>query len=173
MSLKNHSGSANPEPSIDALLAAALKTIVKVRYCWAVTNCENGARVRPMGYAAHLVGKDPWEIWFLTRGSSRKVADIRCDELVSLVFQHDTDDAYVALSGRAVLMDDPTEVRRRWKEHYNIHFPTDVDRAGAVFFRFTTTRMELWIRGVTSEPFGGTTTTLQRDATQHWRTAID
>lgn len=173
MSLEKHHGSANPELPIDALVAAALATISKLRYCWALTSCENGVCVRPMGHVAHLPGEDPWAIWFLTRGNSRKVLDIRRDERVTLVFQQDSNDAYVALSGRALLMDDPTEVRARWKEHYNLHFPTDVERAGAVFFQVTADRLELWIRGITPEPFGGTTTTLQRDATQHWRTVTD
>ena len=169
MSLENHHGSESPEPSVDALLAAALQAIVKVRYCWAVTNSEYGPRARPMGHVAHLPGADPWSMWFLTRGSSRKVADIRCNERVSLVFQHEPSDAYVALSVRAVLMCDPIKVRARWEEHYNTHFPTDIDRAGAVFFQLTADCLDLWIRGITPEPFGGMTTTLRRDATQYWR----
>jgi general stress protein 26 len=162
------------EQRVDSMLAAARKTIDKVRYSWALTTSENVNSVRPMGHLPHVPGEDEWTIWFLTSGDSRKVADIRRDQRTSLVFQHDVDDAYVTLSGLVVLVEDPSEIQARWKERYNVFFPTEADRKHAMFFRLVADHAELWVRGVTPEPFGISTTTLKRDlVTLQWHVAED
>jgi len=158
-----------PAPAVDALLNAATATIASARYCWLLTMRGNRGRVRPMGQLPHVPGQDPWVLSFLTRGTSRKVADIRRNERLCLTFQNDGADAYVALSGAATILDDPATVQLRWKTRYNVHFPTEAERACALFLSVAIDSMELWIRGVTPEPFGSATTTLCRDAAQHWR----
>ena len=50
-----------------------------------------------------------------------------------------------------------------------MYFPSEQDRANAAFVEIETERMELWIRGVTPEPFGLDTTTLERDKSGNWR----
>jgi general stress protein 26 len=133
------------------------------------TTAENGgARARPMGRP----NENDWTIrflTFLTDGRSRKASDIRRAGKVTVIFQHDADDAYVALIGAATLRESASEVRRRWKAAYNVYFPSEQDRANAAFVEIETERMELWIRGVTPEPFGLDTTTLERDASGNWR----
>src|SRR5271166_1084288 len=81
----------------------------------------------------------------------------------------DADDAYVALTGAARLLTRESEVRRRWKDAYAPFFPTETDRANAAFLEVEARRLELWIRGVTPEPFGLQATTLERDASGAWR----
>ena len=51
----------------------------------------------------------------------------------------------------------------RWKAAYNAYFPSEQDRANAAFVEVDIERMELWIRGVTPEPFGLRATVLARD----------
>jgi general stress protein 26 len=113
--------------------------------------------------------EDEWKIRFVTDGRSRKACDIRRDGKVTIVFQHDPEDAYVTLIGRASLRESASEVRRRWKRAYDAYFPGEQDRANAAFVEVEVERMELWIRGVTPEPFGLQTTTLERDAGGAWR----
>jgi general stress protein 26 len=150
-------------------LAGAAKVIKSVRYCWLVTRTEDGGiGTRPMGRLLHDAGEDEWTIRFVTDGRSRKASDLRGDGRVTLIFQRDPDDAYVALTGRATLRQEASEVRRRWKAAYDAYFPGEQDRANAVFVEIDVERMELWIRGVTPEPFGLQTTTLERDA-NGWR----
>jgi general stress protein 26 len=162
------------EQRVDCMLAAARKTIDKVRISWALTESENERSIRPMGHLPHVQGEDDWTIWFLTSGDSRKIADLRHDQRTTLVFQHDADDAYVTLSGLSVLVEDPSEIKARWKERYNVFFPTEVDRTRSIFFRLVADQAELWVRGVTPEPFGISTTTLKRDmATLQWHVAED
>ena len=50
-----------------------------------------------------------------------------------------------------------------------LYFPTEQDRANAIFVEVDVERMELWIRGVTPEPFGLRATILERDAGRGWR----
>jgi general stress protein 26 len=113
--------------------------------------------------------QDEWKIRFLIDGCSRKASDMRPANEVAIVFQHEPDIAYVTLSGRASLRDSASEVRKRWTDAYDAYFPTETDRANAIFVEVHVERMELWIRGVTPEPFGLQTTVLVRDATGGWR----
>ena len=156
---------------VSRLLAGAMKAIASVRYCWLATEAKAGGPnvIRPMGRLPPEPGDKEWTIWFVTDGRSRKASDIRRAGKVALIFQHDADDAFVALTGAAALQESASEVCRRWKDAYNRYFPTEADRAAAAFVEVEAERMELWIRGVTPEPFGLRATTLERDAAGAWR----
>lgn len=60
-------------------------------------------------------------------------------------------------------------MRQFWKDDYNVYFPDEENRANATFVEVNVERMELWIRGVTPEPFGLHPTILERDTTATWR----
>jgi general stress protein 26 len=156
--------------SVDRLLAGARKVVADVRYCWLVSDDgAGGVNARPMGRVPPDADEDGWTIRFLADRRSRKVADIGRTSRVELIFQRGSDDAFVTLVGRAALQDDESEVRRRWKRAYEAYFPGERDRANAVFVEVDVERMELWIRGVTPEPFGLQTTVLEQDAAGAWR----
>jgi len=151
------------------LLAEAEKVVARVRYCWLLTAAETGgANARPMGRLLPGPNEDDWIIRFITGGLSRKVFDIRRASKVGLIFQ-DADDAFVVLIGRAKLLEGASSMRQLWKDDYDVYFPGEEDRANATFVEVNVERMELWIRGVTPEPFGLHTTILERDATAAWR----
>ena len=150
---------------VSPLLDGAAKTMRSARYCWLATATEAGApHMRPMGRVLNDPGEDQWKIRFLTDGRSHKAADMRRASEVTIAFQHDPDLAFVTLIGRAELREDPSETRSRWKSAYNAYFPSETDRANAIFVEVEAKRMELWIRGVTPEPFGLRATVLERDA---------
>jgi general stress protein 26 len=150
------------------LLAGAAKTIAGVRYCWLVTDAETGvANARPMGRV--LSEEDDWTIRFVTGGRSRKASDIRRASEVGLIFQRDQDDAFVVLSGKATLIERASDVDRLWKSAYDAYFPNATERANAAFVEVHVACMELWIRGVTPEPFGLRPSVLERDAGGAWR----
>ncbi|HLW89722.1 MAG TPA: pyridoxamine 5'-phosphate oxidase family protein [Roseiarcus sp.] len=153
------------------LLAGAAKTMASVRYCWLATLDEaSGLNARPMGRVPNEPGEDDWTIRFITDGRSRKASDIRRAGEAALIFQRDSDDAYVALTGRAKLRERASE-DRHWKDAYNVYFPTAHDLKSAAFIEVDVARMELWIRGVTPEPFGLRPTVLEREAGGAWRIA--
>jgi general stress protein 26 len=157
------------DAEVSRLLAGAAKAIASVRYCWLVTEAKAGdINARPMGRVLPDPDQNDWIIRFVTDGRSRKASDIRGAGKVGLVFQHDPDDAFVALTGRATLLERASEVRRLWKNAYNVYFPSETDRANAAFVEVSIECMELWIRGVTPEPFGLHPTKLERDSGGTW-----
>jgi general stress protein 26 len=154
---------------VSRLLDGAANTMRSARYCWLATATEAGAfHMRPMGRILNDPGEDPWKIRFLTDGRSNKAANMRRAGEVSILFQYDPDLAFVTLIGKAALHEGASETRGRWKAAYDVYFPSETDRANAIFVEVEAERMELWIRGVTPEPFGLRATVLERDAGS-WR----
>jgi general stress protein 26 len=153
---------------VSTLLAGAAKTIQSVRYCWLVTKAADGFNARPMGRVLADKNEGGWIIRFVTDGRSRKAHELCGEREVGLIFQSDPEEAYAALFGKARLLERAEDVARLWKTHYEAYFPTQADRAAAAFIEVDVTRMELWIRGVTPEPFGLHATKLARDAEGAW-----
>jgi general stress protein 26 len=149
------------------LVAGVEKIIETVEYCWLLSRAESGVRVRPMGRILARRGEDELTIRFLTDGRSQKAADIRRSQDVTLIFQ-EARHAYVALQGTARLNETKEYVQALWKEAYGRYFATDEDRAHAAFIEVEVTRMELWVRGLTPEPFGVHPTIMTRDPDGSW-----
>lgn len=157
---------------VDRLLAGASSAIAGVPFCWLVSATEDGfANVRPMGRLMDGAGvrRDEWTMRFITDGRSRKAAELRRDPRVTIVLENDRSLAFVTLFGTARLYESEPDVRARWTSAYAGLFPTETDRANVMFVEVDVDRMELWIRGVTPEPFGIHTTTLERDGEGGWR----
>jgi general stress protein 26 len=155
------------------LLAGAAKVVANARSCWLATAVAPGdAKLRPMGRLPNEPGEDEWMIRFITDGRSRKAADMRRDNRVTIIFQNEPDNAFVSVIGAAVLHEKAYEDHKHWKEAYDAFFPSEQDRANATFVEVEIERMELWILGVTAEPFGMTTTVLERDGRGGWRASF-
>ena len=168
------SGTSATTVDVGRLLAGAAEAIRSVRYCWLIVGRADGhVTARPMGHLLHDPDEDDWTVRFVTDGRSSKARDLRRDGRVSLVFQDDGREAYAVLGGKANLQAETAAVRRRWKPHYDAYFPTETDRANALFVEVRVDCLDLWIRGVTAEPFGLRTTRLERDAAGCWRLASD
>jgi general stress protein 26 len=156
---------------VDRLLAAARDTIAGVPFCWVMTLAQDG------GVSARVVknysGADdgnPWIRWFLARPDSRKAAEIRRDDRVTLAYQHDTGDAYVTLVGRAALVHERSAVETR------LRLVDDPDRSLAaklIAVRITVVRIEVHVRGVTAPPWGHGRTLIERDPQGIWRLLPD
>src|SRR5215216_730999 len=157
------------EVEMSRLLAGAAKTVASARYCWLATTAEtDGVNARPMGRLPRDPDENDWRIRFITDGRSRKAFDIRRVGKVAVIFQNG-DEAFLTLIGAAMLREDASEVRQRWKDAYNLYFPSEQDRANAAFVEIDAERMELWIRGITPEPFGLHPAILEREASGDWR----
>ena len=153
---------------VSSLLAGAAKTIRSARYCWLATMAEDGfANLRPMGRLLRDEN-DEWTMEFIADGRSRKATDMRRASRVAIIVQNDADDAFVTLIGKATLCESESEVRKRWKRAYDAYFPSESDRANAIFVEVEIARMELWIRGVTPEPFGLRPTIIERELGCRW-----
>jgi len=116
--------------------------------------------------------KGSWTVRFITDRRSHKAAAIERTPDVELIFQDDAQEAFVALGGSAQLLTDPARVRELWKRAYEVYFPTENDRANAIFVEVEIELMRLWIRGVTPEPFGLQPVVLGRDGGGNWEVRV-
>jgi len=158
---------------VNRLLAGAAKAIGSVRYCWLATAAgTDGGHLRPMGRLPREVGDDEWLIRFVSDGRSNKASEMRHDNKVTIIFQNEPDEAFVAVIGPATLRERASEDGEHWKQAYEVYFSSELDRENAIFIEIDVRRMELWIRGVTPEPFGAQKTVLERDPEGGWSAAV-
>jgi general stress protein 26 len=156
--------------SVERLLEAAAATMKKARYCWAMTVAEDGClNARPMGWQKWPASEDPFDILFLTRLGSRKMLELGRTGRLSVVYQHDADDSYLTLIGRTAAVTDRAVLRAHWQPAWNRFFPAGADDESACFVQFESDRIELWVRGVTPEPFGTRGAILEHGRGQAWR----
>lgn len=155
------------ERQVERLLAAARETIADVPYCWVVTPAEDGgANARVVKAFPDEQGEDSWTRWFLTKRISRKSAEIRRAGRVTLAYQHNSGRAYVALAGRAELIDERMAVERRWT---TADETDDTIAAQLIAVRVTVDHIEIHVRGVTAEPWGHGRTLLERSGEGVWQ----
>ena len=157
------------EEQIERLLAAARQTIAKVRYCWLATRAENGgANARAVQVFAGAEGSDEWSRRFVCRRGSRKVVEIGRDPRITLAYQDDTGDNYVALGGIARVIADRAEMRELWPTSADKFFPPGFADANMILVRVDVDRIEIHARGITGEPFGHGRTLIERTQTGGW-----
>jgi general stress protein 26 len=154
---------------IERLLAAARDAICEVPFCWVVTQAgDGGANARVVKTQPGAAGEDFWTRWFLTPRIGRKAAEIRRAGRITLAYQHGSGNAYVALSGRAELLDDRAAVESRFRGS-TYDDPEGVVAASLIAVKVTADHLELHVRGVTAEPWGRGRTLLDRGADGSWR----
>lgn len=103
------------------LIATAREIMGAARYCALITLDSKGR--------AHARTMDPFPpdenmlVWFGTNPRSRKVAEIRRNDRVTLYYFDREGPAYVTISGVARLVNDPKEKARRWKDEWKAFYP--------------------------------------------------
>ena len=158
------------EAQIIRVLAAARETIADVAVCWLATrSAEGGTNARAVSCSAGAPGTDEWTRRFLVRRSSRKVAEMRMAPLVTLAYQNASGDRYVALGGRAAIVEDVAEMRTLWPSDLDAHFPPGFADANMIVIRVDVDRLEVHARGLTREPFGHGRTLIERQPSGSWR----
>jgi general stress protein 26 len=104
------------------LIAAAREIIASQQYCALITQDEEGRS------QARTVNPFPPEedmaVWFATSTLTRKVQQIRRDPRVTLYYaNHAQATGYVAIIGKAVLVDDRAEMIKRKRAYWDTAFP--------------------------------------------------
>jgi len=89
---------------------------------------------------------------------------------VTLAYQHESGNAYVALTGPAALIDDREEVDSRFRGSV-YDDPQGITAASLIAVKVTVDHLELHVRGVTAEPWGRGRTLLDRDTNRMWHLA--
>src|SRR6202171_323015 len=110
------------ETEILQFLTPPRETIAAVPICWLATgSLEGGTNARAVSSSAGPPGSDEWTRRCLVRRSSRKVVEMRAAPLVTLAFQHPAGDRYIALGGRATIIEDVAEMRTMWSSDMDAH----------------------------------------------------
>jgi general stress protein 26 len=151
-------------------LDAARETIAQVPICWLVTRSrEGGTNARAVNSSGGPPGSDQWTRRFLVRRSSRKVAEMRAAPMVTLAYQHPSGERYIALGGRATIVDSVGEMRTMWSSELDSHFPPGFADANMIIIQVDVDRIEVHVRGLTPEPFGAGRTLLERRSAGAWQ----
>ncbi len=121
-----------------------------------------------MGQTPRILDEDEWTIRSVTDGRSRKASKSGAGK-AAVIFQHETDDAYVALTGSAALRVGAAEDPRRWLDAYEVYFPGEGDVANAAFIEICGERLSHGSAGSRpSRSPGMRPTRLERGATGAW-----
>lgn len=111
-----------PVPDRARLIAAAREIMQAQTYCALITIDQAGRpQVRTMN---PFPPEEGMTVWFATNTNSRKVQEIRKDPRVCLYYaDHSKATGYVALTGKAFLIDDMQEILKRKRAYWDTSFP--------------------------------------------------
>ena len=105
-----------------SLIAAAREIMQAQTYCALITIDDTGRpQIRTMN---PFPPEEDMTVWIATSTLTRKVQHIRKDPRVCLYYaDHSKATGYVALSGKAVLVDDKAEFQKRKRAYWDQAFP--------------------------------------------------
>jgi general stress protein 26 len=83
-------------------------------------------------------------IWFLTQAGSGKLAEIKDDSHVSLIYADSGDAKYVTVKGIASTSRDRARIREMWNPMYKAWFPEGEDDPSIVVLRVDVTEADYW-----------------------------
>jgi general stress protein 26 len=108
-----------PEPPSRAkVLAEAREIMTTVRYCTFITIGPDG---QPQARVVDAVAPDStFTVWIGTNAVTRKVADIRKDPRVTLMYFNEAGQEYVTLVGRATIDNDMAHRTEHWKPSWGM-----------------------------------------------------
>jgi general stress protein 26 len=111
-----------PAPDRAALVVAAREIMTAQTYCALITLDATGRpQVRTMN---PFPPEDDMTVWIATNTTTRKAAEIRRDPRVTLYYaDHAKATGYVAMTGRATLVDDMSEILKRRRAYWDQAFP--------------------------------------------------
>jgi len=134
----------------DSLIAAAREMMGLQTYCALVTLDSTG---RPQARTMNPFPPDSnMTVWMATNSRSRKIREIRRDPRVCLYYaDHRQASGYVAINGKAVLVDDMNEKLKRKRAYWDQAFP---DWRTLILIKIVPERIEVihYKRGFTNDP---------------------
>jgi general stress protein 26 len=104
----------------DSILMAAREIMAASKMCGFVSMDGKNPQIRTM---------DPFQpevdftIWLATNPASRKVKQLKRNSNVALYYADPSENGYVTVYGKAILVNDSIEKARHWKEEWNPYYP--------------------------------------------------
>ncbi len=83
-------------------------------------------------------------VWFLTRGESGKVYEIKDDAHVSLLYSDPGNENYVTAKGRASISHDRTKIRELWNPMFKAWFPGGEDDPQITVLKVDVAEAQYW-----------------------------
>ncbi len=123
---------------------ARLREIVKdIDFCMLTTSDEDShLHSRPMSVNGEI---DPnGDLWFFTRASSLKAAEIGNAPRVNVSFADTDKNRYVSMSGNAELVRDREKIKQLWKPQFKAWFPEGSDEPDLALLRVRVEKAEYW-----------------------------
>ncbi|HTZ49370.1 MAG TPA: pyridoxamine 5'-phosphate oxidase family protein [Verrucomicrobiae bacterium] len=113
---------ASAQLSRAELIAAAREIMASQQYCALITEDEGGrAQARTVN---PFPPEEDMVVWFATSTLTRKVQQMKRDPRVTLYYaNHAQATGYVAIMGKAVLVDDRAEMIKRKRGYWDTAFP--------------------------------------------------
>jgi len=143
---------APPAPSREKIMAAAREIMQTVRYCTLITLGQDG---QPQARVVDAVAPDSgFVVWIGTNSVTRKVAEIRKDPRVTLMYFNEAGQEYVTVIGKAVFDDDPAHKAAHWKPSWGMMVKDGARGADFVLIRVQPSRLEVSSvkRGIFNDP---------------------
>ena len=111
----------NTSLSKETLIKSAKEIINSTGTCALITQDKNGiSRVRMMD---PFPPEENLTVWFGTNPTSRKVAQIKKNNKVTIYYRDKDDSGYVTIHGNATLVDNQQEKNKHWKETWKSFYP--------------------------------------------------
>ena len=118
------------------------KLIKGIKFAMLTTAMPDGTlRSRPM--ATQQV-EFSGELWFFTQYNSGKVDEIRNDQHVNVSYADPSDNRYVSVSGRAMIVRDRKKSEELWTELHRAWFPKGLDDPNLALLRVDVHDAEYW-----------------------------
>ena len=132
------------------LIAAAREIIESQHYCALITQDEEGrAQVRTVN---PFSPEEDWAVWIATGTQTRKVQQIRHNAHVTLYYaDHSKAAGFVSIRGKAMLVDDRSEMIKRKRGYWDSMFP---EFKNLILIKVIPEYMEVlnYSRGVNGDP---------------------
>jgi general stress protein 26 len=133
-------------PDRATVLTVAREVMQQARYCDMVTIGEDG---QPQARVIDAFAPEAdMTVWIATNPISRKVAQIRKDPRVTLLYFNPNAMAYVTVIGRAVLVTDPAEKAKRWKDDWATLYEDKNRGNDYLLVKITPSRLEVSAEGL-------------------------
>jgi len=127
----------------DEGIAKIRELIREIEFCM-LTTVDDEGRLHSRPMAASNPGEFDGDLWFFTYGRSHKGYEVGQNRQVNCAFAHPGRQSYVSASGKASLVRDRDEIRRRWKAPYAAWFPDGVDEPDLALLRVDVETAEYW-----------------------------
>jgi general stress protein 26 len=127
----------------DAALNKLRELLADFPIAFMVTVSSGDMTARPIGVVGDHAAFNG-TLWFITDKRSRKVDAIESGAMTTLLFQNDKAGAYLQLTGRASIVDDPEKLKELYTTLQRAWFPKGLDDPDITLVRFDADAGNYW-----------------------------